>query len=152
MKRHFIMSMAFLVGVLLTASISFAQQKSDYKARNYKLRSINAQGEVLDEYGTKLGYISKEDIVYNSEGKKLGFIENGKVYDAEGKPLGKAKKNGSYYNNQGENVVTVKGNAEICEILDPEGHKMGTVHKNYKLHSCAVHCFFLEQEKEKKEQ
>lgn len=147
MRKHFITSIVFLAGILLTASISFAQQKGDYKAHNYKLRSINAQGEILDENGTKLGYISKEDVVYSNEGKKLGFYENGKVYDAEGKPLGKAKKNGRYYNNQGENVVTVKSRGEICEILDPEGHKMGTVHKNYKLHACATHCFFKEREK-----
>lgn len=68
--------------------------------------------------------------------------------DANGRILGRAKKNGSYYNLAGENVLSVKDpQHEKCAILDPMGHNMGTVHQNYKLHACAAHCFFLEQEK-----
>ena len=141
MKKQAIMSLVFLIGILLTGQFTFAQASNKNERHLY----INGEGEVLNDSGFKLGYISKDDIVYNNKDEKLGFIQNGKVYDAEGKPLGKAKKNGSYYNNQGENVLVVKGDGDKCEILDPKGHHMGTVHKNYKLHSCAVHCFFLEE-------
>lgn len=141
------MSLIFLIGIFLAEQNAYAQASN----KNKRQLHINKKGEVKDDQGTRLGYISKEDIVYNNEGEKLGFIENGKVYDALGNPLGKAKKNGKYYNNQGINVVTVTGNDDMCEILDPEGHKLGTVHKNYKLHACAAHCFFLNQKMEKGE-
>ena len=60
--------------------------------------------------------------------------------------MGRAKKNGSYYNIKGENVLNVgKTEGEKCEILDTKGHNMGNVHQNYKLHACAVHCLLLEQ-------
>ena len=140
MKKHIIMSLVFLAGVLL-ASQSVSAQASDKTKRQLY---INAKGEVSDR-GIKLGYISKEDIVYNNQGKKLGFIKNGKVYDAEGNSMGKAKKGGKYYNDSGEFVLYVDGNSEKCKILDPKGHSLGYVHKNYKLHACAAHCFFKEK-------
>jgi hypothetical protein len=145
MKKQILMSLIFLIGIFL------AEQKVIAQASNKSKRQlhINKKGEIRDDHGATLGYINKEDIVYNNEGEKLGFIENGKVYDAQGNPLGKAKKNGKYYNNQGINILTVKGNDDMCEILDPEGHKLGTVHKNYKLHACATHCFFLKQKQDK---
>ena len=142
MKKNIIFSILFLGGILLAAQGALAQASNKHKRQLH----INAMGEVSDDQGTKLGYISKEEIVYNNKGEKLGFFENGKVYDAEGKPIGKAKKNGTYRNNNGENIMIVKGDGDICEILDPKGHKMGTVHKNYKLHACATHCFFMEKE------
>jgi hypothetical protein len=140
MKKRVIISLVFLVGILLSAQTAFAQASDKTKRQ----MSINAKGEVLDR-GTKLGYISKEDIVYNNQGKKLGFIKNGRVFDAEGNSLGKAKKGGQYYNENGQLVLNVKGNDEKCEILDPKGHALGYVHKNYKLHACATHCFFGEK-------
>ena len=94
-----------------------------------RLIHINGKGEVSDDRGTKLGYISKEDIVFNNQGQKLGFIKNGKVYDAEGNSLGKAKKDGRYYNNDGVFILSTKTMGDKCEILDLEGHKKGTVHK-----------------------
>lgn len=144
MKNRFIMSIVFLIGIFLAEQNAMAQASN----KNKRQLHINKKGEVRNDRGTTLGYISKEDVVFNNQGEKLGFIENGKVYDALGNPLGKAKKNGKYINNQGINVLRVKGKDEICEILDPEGHKLGTVHKNYKLHSCATHCFFLKQNPE----
>jgi hypothetical protein len=147
MKKNIIFSILFLGGILLAAQGALAQASNKDKRQLH----INATGEVSDDQGNKLGYISKEEIVYNNEGEKLGFFENGKVFDADGKPLGKAKKNGTYHNNKGKNIVIVKGDGDICEILDPQGHKMGTVHKNYKLHACATHCFFLEKEMNKGE-
>ncbi|MEQ9217961.1 MAG: DUF3659 domain-containing protein [Cyclobacteriaceae bacterium] len=144
MKRKMIYSMLFLVGMLLVAQGSFAQASN----KNERQLHINKSGEVLDNMGTKLGYISKEDIVFNNEGKKLGFIERGFVYDADGNKLGKAKKGGRYYNNEGIMVLDTKTIGDKCEILDPEGHKRGTVHKNYKMHACVTHCFFLEKQQE----
>lgn len=140
MKKHLIMSLVFLAGILLSAQFTSAQASDKTKRQMY----INGKGEVSDR-GIKLGYISKEDIVYNNKGKKLGFIKNGKVYDAEGNSLGKAKKGGQYYNDSGEFVLYVQGNDEKCKILDPKGHSLGYVHKNYKLHACATHCFFKEK-------
>ena len=76
----------------------------------------------------------------------------GIVIGADGKKMGKAKKNGDYYNNEGEVVLQLKNaDAERCEILDPKGHSQGYVHRNYKLHACAAHCYWLEQAKLKKE-
>ena len=149
MKKNIIFSIIFLGGILLAAQVLVAQPASDKTAQ--RLLHINGKGEVSDDRGTKLGYISKEDIVFNNQGQKLGFIKNGKVYDAEGNSLGKAKKDGRYYNNDGVFILNTKGIDDTCEILDPEGHKKGTVHKNYKLHACATHCFFLEQEMKKEE-
>lgn len=139
MKKCLILSLIFLTGMLLTVQSTSAQASDKNKRQLY----INGNGEVTDR-GIKLGYISKEDIVFNNQGKKLGFIKNGKVYDADGNSMGKAKKGGKYYNNNGELVLYVKGNNEKCQILDPRGHSLGYLHKNYKLHACAAHCFFRE--------
>ena len=76
----------------------------------------------------------------------------GNVITANGTKLGIAKKNGAYYDNKGVNVLNTKDmDKENCAILDPQGHNFGTAHKNYKLHACAAHCFFLAQAKEKAE-
>ena len=71
----------FLGGMLLVAHGVLAQPSSKTEQR---LIHINGKGEVSDDRGTKLGYISKEDIVFNNQGQKLGFIKGGRVYDAEG--------------------------------------------------------------------
>ncbi|WP_445735936.1 DUF3347 domain-containing protein [Mariniflexile sp.] len=139
MTKKVIISLIFLLGILLPAQTTFAQANDKTKRQVY----INGKGEVLDGE-TKLGYISKEDIIYNNQGKKLGFIKNGAVFDAEGNSLGKAKKGGQYYNKNGEFVLYVKGDDEKCEVLDHKGNAIGYVHKNYKLHACATHCFFGE--------
>lgn len=114
---------------------------------------INAKGGIYDHGGIKLGYIDKDNIVRTNQGKKLYFIDkDGNVISADGTKLGKANKNGNYYNNDGQVVLQLKnGDAEKCEILDPKGHSQGYVHKNYKLHACAAHCYWLEQAKLKKE-
>jgi len=124
-----------------------AQHKKDASTVNKVF--IDAKGGIYNHDGTKLGYIDKGDIVRNAKGQKVYFIDKeGNVVDANGKNLGKAQKNGSYYNLQGENVITVKDkNAEECEILDPSGHNLGTVHKNYKLHACAAHCLAIKEKK-----
>nr|WKN38621.1 hypothetical protein K4G66_07885 [Tunicatimonas sp. TK19036] len=110
--------------MLLAAQGLFAQASN----KNQRQLHINEKGEVLNDRGTK-----------------LGFIKNGKVYDANGNLMGKAKKNGRYYNNNGVLVLKTKNKGDECEILDPKGHKLGIVHKNYKLHACDTHCFFKKE-------
>lgn len=142
MKKRIIFSMLFLSGILLAVQGAFAQASN----KSQRQLHINASGEVSDDQGTKIGYISLEDQVFNSEGKQLGYIKNGQVYNAEGKPMGRAKKGGRYYNNSKVLMIKTKKIGDECEILDPEGHKLGTVHMNYKLHACAVHCFYKEKQ------
>lgn len=140
-KKGLLLTM-FLMVISLNAN---AQTKSN-STQNEKIY-INKKGEIYDHGWNKLGFITKEDIVKNNEGKTIYFIDvNGNVIDSKGNKLGRAKKNGSYYNIKGENVLNVgKTQEEKCEILDPKGHNMGSVHENYKLHACAAHCLLLEQ-------
>ena len=141
----------FLMIISLSAN---AQTKSD--SNPTEKIYINKKGEIHDHGWNKLGFITKEDIVKNNEGKTIYFIDaNGNVIDSNGKKMGTAKKNGSYYNIKGENVVNIgKTQEEKWEILDAKGHNVGSVHKNYKLHACAAHCLLLEkkmnEEKSKK--
>lgn len=115
--------------------------------------SIDAKGGIHNHKGTKIGFIDKNDVVRSNTGKELYFIDSkGNVITANGTKLGMAKKNGAYYDNKGVNVLNTKDvDKEKCAILDPQGHNFGTAHKNYKLHACAAHCFFLAQAKEKAE-
>lgn len=131
---------------LMVISLSVNAQTKAKTSSNEEIH-INKKGEIYDHGWNKLGFITKEDIVKNNEGKTIYFIDaNGNVIDSNGKKMGTAKKNGSYYNIKGENVLNVgKTEGEKCEILDTKGHNMGNVHQNYKLHACAVHCLLLEQ-------
>jgi hypothetical protein len=142
-KLHFLLFML----AITTGVSAWAQAKKDTTFKIF----INAKGGIHDHGGTQLGYIDKENIVRNNKGQKLYFIDrDGNVIDAKGQKLGKAQKNGSYYNINGENILSTKDlDKEKCAILDPQGHNFGTAHKNYKLHACAAHCYFLEQQKKK---
>ena len=139
-------TVSFLALFLMVISLSANAQIKPKSTQDEKIH-INKKGEIYDHGWNKLGFITKEDIVKNNEGKTVYFIDgNGNVIDSNGKKMGTAKKNGSYYNIKGENVLNVgKTEGEKCEILDPEGHNMGNVHKNYKLHACAAHCLLMEQ-------
>ncbi|KAA8473886.1 uncharacterized protein DUF3659 [Arcticibacter tournemirensis] len=141
----------FLVLLSVFGASSFDAKAQSTSASERSI-IINKKGEIFDHGWNKLGYITSDNIAKNNKGKTIYFInKNGNVIDANGKNLGRAAKNGNYYNLSGENVITVRDkNAEECDILDPQGHKLGTVHKNYKLHACATHCFFLAKEKEKR--
>lgn len=132
--------------VLMIISLNATAQTKSNATQNDKIH-INKKGEIHDHGWNKLGYITKDNIVKDNKGRTIYFIdEKGNVIDSNGKKLGMAKKNGSYYNIKGENVLNVgKTEGEKCEILDPKGHNMGTVHKNYKLHACAAHCLMLEK-------
>ncbi|MGN8072803.1 5-fold beta-flower protein [Mucilaginibacter sp. 22184] len=141
----------FLLFILtmITAVTVNAQTPKDTTFKVY----INAKGGIHNHGGTPLGYIDKDNIVRDNKGQKLYFIDGaGNVIDANGKKLGMAKKNGAYYNINGENILNTKDlDKEKCAILDPKGHNFGTAHLNYKLHACAAHCYFLEQQKKKDE-
>ncbi|MEJ5962985.1 5-fold beta-flower protein [Pedobacter immunditicola] len=144
-KKHLLFS---LLSVLIIFTVNVYSQTKPDTIKSTPI-FINKKGEIHDHGWNKLGFITKDNIVKNNKGKTIYFIDGkGNVIDADGKNLGKARKNGNYYNIKGENVITVKDiNAEKCEILDPKGHFLGTVHKNYKLHACAAHCYFLTQQK-----
>jgi hypothetical protein len=148
MKKSYLLLfiLTLITGVIVSA---WGQTKKDTD----KTIFINAKGGIHDHGGTKLGYIDKDNIVRNNQGQKLYFIDkDGNVISADGTRLGKAKKNGDYYNNDGQVVLQVKNaDADRCAILDPKGHSQGYVHRNYKLHACAAHCYWLEQAKLKKE-
>jgi len=148
MKKLLALLVMFAI-VTIGATKATAQGHPEKTAKIF----INKKGEINDQYGTKLGFIDKDNIVKDNTGKKLYFIDkDGNVIDSQGKTLGKAQKNGFYYNNKGENVLQTKDlDKEKCAILDPQGHNVGTIHQNYKLHACAAHCFFLEQKKLKAE-
>ena len=141
-----LLTFIFIAGITTT---SFSQV---HAAKN-QLIFIDGKGVINNSEGTALGYIDKNDIVKDNTGKELYFIDkNGNVISAEGKKLGMAKKNGFYYNLNGQAILNTKDvDKEKCAILDPRGHNLGTIHKNYKLHACAAHCFFLEQQKKKEE-
>jgi len=141
--QHFILMIAALGMFAITPASAQTEPKSVPETEIH----INRKGEIHDHGGTLLGYISKDNIVRDAKGNKVYFIDrDGNVIDAQGKKLGKARKDGFYFNNDGETVLKVRDKqAEECEILDPQGHNLGTTHKNYKLHACAAHCFWLKQ-------
>ena len=132
--------------IIVFAANTFAQKAKD---STNSFITIDAKGGIHNHGGTKLGYITKDNIVKDNQGRTLYFIDrDGNVVDAKGNKLGKASKNGNYYSNSGQVVLQLKNVDEAkCEILDPKGHSWGYAHKNYKLHACAAHCFFLEKKK-----
>lgn len=142
-------SLKFLLAITIIVLVGIAPASAQIEPKGIQATEIhiNKKGEIHDHGGTLLGYISKDNIVRDANNNKVYFIDrDGNVIDAKGNKLGKARKNGFYFNNDGENVLKVKDiNAEECEILDPAGHNLGTTHKNYKLHACAAHCFWLKK-------
>lgn len=132
---------------ILFAALAQAFAQTEQQSAAAMEIHIDKKGGIHDHGGTLLGYIDKNNIVRDNKGNKVYFIDrNGNVIDANGKKLGRARKDGFYFNNNGQSVLTLKDkDAEECEILDPQGHNMGTTHKNYKLHACAAHCFWLKK-------
>ena len=139
-------TVSLLTMFLMVISLSANAQTKPDSTPSEKIY-INKKGEIHDHGWNKLGFITKDNIVKDNQGKTIYFIDaNGNVIDSNGKKMGMAKKNGSYYNIKGENVVNIgKTQEEKCEILDAKGHNVGSVHKNYKLHACAAHCLLLEK-------
>lgn len=149
MKKLYFLLFILTMTTCVTVS-AWGQDKKDATGKIY----ISAKGGISNhEGGSELGYIDKDNIVRNSQGAELYFIDkDGNVIAADGTKLGMAKKNGSYYNINGMSVLNTKDlDKERCAVLDPEGHNIGIIHKNYKQHACAIHCYWLEQAKLKKE-
>jgi hypothetical protein len=143
-KRIFI---ALVIFIMAASSSSIAQQNDP---RNYKAQNIDHTGLIKDSTGKVIGSIDPQGNVFDSNKQKLGSIDSsGTVKDAKGRVKGKAAKNGTFTNHQGEIELTVSDQGKECAILDPKGHKIGTVHQNYKMHACAIHCFFLKSKKTK---
>lgn len=136
--------------ITLTTSVVMSASAQKPKSTTEKI-FINAKGGIHNHAGTQLGYIDKNNMVRDNTGKELYFIDkDGNVVGSDGRKLGMAKKNGSYNNINGENVLNTKDiDKENCAFLDPKGHNLGTTHKNYKLHACAAHCYWLMKAKEK---
>lgn len=135
-KQPFI-ALAFLILALFSVS-SMAQAQADYKHPQ-----VNAKGEFLDAQGVKQGWITKEGLIMDAKGKKIAFIDaQGNLVDAEGKKMGKAAKNGTYYDEKGTVVLTVsEPKGEQCQVADPMGKVMASVHSNYKMQgACLIHC------------
>jgi hypothetical protein len=128
--------LTFIFVFALLSSVLFAQDK------DYKGHVIDKKGDIYFD-GVKVGVITKENIIKNSKGEKLAFIDaNGSLIDAKGKTMGKVGKDGkTYHNANGEIMFTVKDNGETCDILDKDGKKIGNIHADYKKNACAIHCF-----------
>ena len=146
MKKTFTLFM--IIAAILAAGLATTFAQTEPTGASATEIHINKKGQIHDHGGTLLGFISKDDIVRDAKGHKVYFIDrDGNVIDAKGKKLGKARKDGFYFNNEGESALKVRDkDEEECEILDPAGHNFGTTHKNYKLHACAAHCFWLRKQ------
>ena len=127
----------FLLGIL--AQNAIAQQPKDSKGH-----IINAKGQIYFD-GVKMGFISKDSLIKNNNGKTIAFVKSdGSLEDANGKSMGRVNKStGIYYNENGAVVLSTKNNtdSETCNVLDANGKKIGNVHNSYKGVACALHCF-----------
>lgn len=130
----------FIAIVLILSFCAYQLQAQN----DYKHPQINAKGEVLDEQGVKLGWVTKEGIINNNKGKKIAFIDTqGNVTDEKGKKLGRVGKNDTFYNADGTAVFTVSPpKGEQCQLLDPKGKVIASVHEGYKSQACAIHCLY----------
>jgi len=127
--------------LLLAIAFTFALSNSLSAQDNYKHPQINSTGHVLDENGTKLGWI-KDGIIYNEKGEKVGALEKQELVDSKGKHLGTISKEGTFYDPKGITVFTMEPNSkgEKCKVFDPQGNVIATVHENYKNQACTIHC------------
>lgn len=131
---------SILVLMLTIVASALASQLCAQSA--YKHPHLNASGHVLDSTGVKLGWITKEGIVYNAKGEKVASIKSNELLDPKGKRMGTIDKNGTYYNDKGAVVFTIETDSkgEKCKIFDPQGKVIATVHEGYKNQACAIHC------------
>jgi hypothetical protein len=130
-----LLKFTFLNVVVFAGFASFAQD-------NYKHPYLNGSGHVADSTGTKLGWITKEGVIYDASGEKVGAIVKQELFDYKGHRLGSTAKDGTFKNNEGTVLfyVDVTSKGERCKVFDPQGKVIATVHENYKNQACAVHC------------
>jgi hypothetical protein len=121
----------------LAFNIALAQ---DNNIHGYKAQNINSKGEILDKDGKMLGKIDSAGAVKDKSGVVLGYVANdGTITDKDGKKMGKAQKDGNYLNSKDEQVIFMSKDGEA---KDYKGHLLYKTNPNYKMQSCAVHCFF----------
>ena len=102
-KSGFLLSFA---AIIMFVANAFAQNAKD---STNTFISIDGKGGIRNHGGTKLGYITKDNIVKDNQSRTLYFIDrDGNVIDAKGNKLGKAAKNGNYYNNDGQVILQLK--------------------------------------------
>ncbi len=126
--------------ILLTASMAW----SSLHRQNAKHPAINLSGQIFDEYGNVLGWISKDGIVQNAIDDRIAVIDkDGNAFDGKGQRLGKMNKNGTFYDARGALVFTVaEAKEQQCELIDPQGKIIGVVHAHYKNQASAIHCLY----------
>jgi len=130
-----LLKLVFLNVVVFATFSAFAQD-------NYKHPYLNGSGQVVDSTGMKLGWITKEGVIYNAKGEKVGAIVKQDLFDYKGHRLGSADKDGTFKNNEGTVLfyIDATSKGERCKIFDPQGKVIATVHESYKNQACAVHC------------
>lgn len=128
---------ALLFGALLTGSVNASAQSQNYK-------HLIHTGEIKDDRGITVGTVTKDQIVKDSQGRKIAFIDGqGNLVDAKtNRKLGRMGKDGkTYFNADGQLVFTIKDNGNTCDVFDANGKKIGNVHSSLKASACALACF-----------
>jgi hypothetical protein len=144
--KNLAIKLVFILSMACMTNIS-AQQIKDSKGHLI----MNAKGDIYFD-GVKTGTVSKDKIIKDANGKKIGFINaNGTLSDEKGKAMGKMGKDGkTYYNSDGVVQFTIEDTEnETCNIKDAKGNVIGNVHKSLKGVACALHCFQNQMDMEK---
>ena len=76
-------------------------------AQDYKHPHLDASGQVVDSVGTKLGWITKEGVIYNAKGEKIGAIEQQELVNYKGHRLGVIGKDVTFKDNDGKVVFYI---------------------------------------------
>ena len=138
----------FMLMLMILAFAQVNSQELPPKHRGMHPR-LQADGNVVDENGKPLGYISNDGKVCDVSGKVIGIIaETGDVTTANGKGIiGVIRKDGSFKSKSGH-VVTTGGDG----IIMVAGKTVGHIDEAYKAksHACAVHCFFSSENEDAK--
>ena len=106
--------------------------------------AINLSGQIFDEYGNVLGWISKEGVVQNAVDDRIAVIDkDGNAFDGKGQRIGKMTKGGTFLDAHGLLVFTVSApKDQHCDLIDPKGKIVGVVHAQYKNQASAIHCLY----------
>lgn len=136
---------ALLFGALLTGSVDASAQSQNYK-------HLIHTGEIKDARGITVGTVTKDQIIKDSQGRKIAFIDGqGNLVDAKtNRKLGRMGKDGkTFFNADGQLVFTIKESGKTCEIFDANGKKIGDVHSSLKASACALACFQSDHQHQK---
>jgi hypothetical protein len=137
----------FFVIILFAAFVHASSLSIAQVGHNYKAQNISQNGEILDSKNKMVGKIEKDGTVKDHMGNNLGRIAgNGIVTDAKGNKLGKVSKNGTFYDLNDQVILTV---TDKGDVRDSKGHYLFKVHPEQKMNACAIHCFFMIDDKNK---